>query len=162
MLLIVLFAAPLPAAAEALRYERVYAIFDARANTLRITLDNSGLVTIERPALMTHAGVHVRQLKGDDYHRLRQAYDDARVDTRSLREDVRQRAEAERFEVSDPEYSRFYSLDDNRQMIDSVEVESLEPFARQFADDVRLQALDALEKEWWRLMQDALAREGTP
>ena len=146
--------------AQQLVYEREYSMFQNGSRVLLMTLDPDGSLRVQRPAMMTHAGIHQASVPVEHYQQLRAALDAVQTDSRNLKEDLRERARIELFHVSDVETSRFARLDASRAAVTRIEVESLQPMAERFNDDVRLRALLDLERQWWSLMEQAVTADG--
>lgn len=155
-------AAPALPAAQQLVYEREYSLMPGDSNLLSMTLEPDGTMVVERPAMMTNSGVITGNVPARHYERLRTALDTIRVTTTDLESDLRQRSRVEFFHVSDVETSRFYALDANRSVAASIEVDSLQPRAQHFDDDMRLHALRDLERQWWQLMEQIMTDTGGP
>ncbi|MCA1780115.1 MAG: hypothetical protein LC637_12250 [Xanthomonadaceae bacterium] len=146
--------------AQQLVYEREYSMFESGSRVLLMTLDPDGSLRVERPAMMTHSGSHRATVPVAHYQQLSAALDAIQADSRSLKEDLRERARVELFHVSDVETSRFARLDARRAAVTRIEIESLQPMAERFDDDVRLRALLDLEQHWWQLMKQVIAVDG--
>lgn len=145
-------------AAETLVYEREYSLLAGPDNILRIEIGSDGLVTIHRPVGMTKPGTHRRWVDSSVYEQLRREFDEARVDSDRLSDDIERVAANELRVVTDPEYSRFFLLDDSRAVGRSFSVVSLEAWA-QLLDDDRLERLDQFENRWFAVMNAALEVE---
>lgn len=143
--------------AQALVYEREFTLIAEADKSLRMTLDENDLLTVERPVFMTRSGRFEFQLPAGSHARMAAGLARAAVDSRALDEDVQRRAENELRHVSDDEISRFLQFDAQRQVTTGVDVVSLQPWAAHFPDDVRLAALLALERDWYALMDQALS-----
>ena len=157
---ILLAALPTLLPAQQLVYEREYALIADAANTLSITLEPDGSTVINRPVMMTRSGVLRGKVPAHRYDELRAALDAVQVSTSDLDSDLRQRTRVELFHISDVETSRFIHLNASREVAASIEVDSLEPLARHFDDDMRLRALHELERQWWQLMHEVMAQTG--
>jgi len=142
---------------QSLVYERQFTLIAEADNTLRMALDENDLLTVERPKFMARPGRFEFQLPAGNHARMASKLARAALDSRTLDEDVQRRAVNELRHVSDDEISRFLELDGQRQVSTGVEVISLEPWAAQFPDDVRLAALLQLERDWYVLMNKALS-----
>lgn len=152
----VFLASPTLLIAQQLVYEREYSLMPGGSNLLSMTLDPDGAMVIERPAMMTDSGVITGTVPSRHYENLRTALDTIQVTTTDLESDLRQRSRVEFFHVSDVETSRFYAVDANRRVAASIKIDSLQPRARHFDDDMRLRALRDLERQWWRLMEQIM------
>jgi len=148
-----LLAAPTLLSGQQLVYEREYSLFAGGSNRLTMTLEPDGTMTVVRPEMMTDSGRLQGKVAAGEYDRLQAALLSMNVRTADLRADLRQRLRTELFHVSDVETSRFFSFDANRRVEASIEVDSLQPLARRFDDDMRLRAMHDLEQQWWRLME---------
>ena len=151
---IILMAAfvPLTAFSEMLVYEREYTSFASSDNTLRITLDQQGRVTVERPGFMTNPGHHTFQVSPRLYAELSAQLIDLPFTSEQLNASVRQRVGEEMVYVSHPEYTRFQILDGARNISDAVEIVSLQAYSSRFEDDLNLSVAQTLEQEWWDMM----------
>jgi hypothetical protein len=148
---------PVAALGQSLVYEREFTLIAEADNTLRMTLEANDRLTVERPVFMTRSGRFEFQLPAGSHARMASELTRVAVDSRALDEDVQRRAANEFRHVSDDEISRFLQLDEQRQPLTGVEVISLEPWAVQFPDDVRLAALLEFERDWYALMDQAMA-----
>lgn len=147
---------PALASAETLVYEREFSMIAEEDNTLRIELAPDGRLVVERPLFMTRAGRYELQVDPAEYSRLRAAFETAYTDTDALHADVQRRASNEEIVVTDPEYSRFALVDEQRGPLQQVAAVSLAAWTSVF-DDPRLERLEALESEWFSLMNAQLA-----
>ena len=160
--LLVVLALVLPASgamAQTLVYEREFSLLAEADNTLRITLSADDRIVIERPAFMTWPGHYESNAAAGSHARLSRQLAGLLPLTRQLGAEINQRARNEMVYVSDPEYTRFMLLDSQRQLIDAVEMPSLQAWSANFPDDVRLRLLQDLESQWTALMDDVLAGE---
>jgi len=142
--------------AQTLVYEREFSMIAEADNTLRITLSEDDRIVIERPFFMTRAGRFEATAPAGSYERLAAELSGLAPTSRTVREDIRQRATNELVYVTDPEYTRFMLLGDQRQVVEAVEATSLEAWSRVFTDDVRLANLAELEREWLDVMSRSL------
>jgi len=142
--------------AQSLLYEREFTMIGMQDNTLRMELTESGELTIERPAFMTHSGRHELAVQSSIYSELGDQLAARYADSRNLSSDIQQRARQDMRYVSDPEISRFYRLDQQGRKLDHVSGISLEAWADVYPDDQRLASLRNLERQWYQLMQRAL------
>ncbi len=142
-------------AAETLVYEREYTLIAEADNTLRIELSPDDRMTIHRPAFMPYAGDHRMAVPGGTYRKFRAAFEAARTDSLELQRAVQERAAETLAVVTDPEFSRFALVDPQRGPLETVTVVSLEAWAQRI-DDVRLDRLDRLERDWFSLMNAEL------
>lgn len=143
--------------AQTLVYEREFSLIADADNTLRITLTADDRIVIERPKFMTRSGRHKARAPAGSYAQLAQKLNGIAPITRSVEADIRRRAANERVHVSDPEFTRFMALDDQRRVVDAVEATSIGAWNRVFEDDVRLANLASLERDWMELMKSAMA-----
>ncbi|MBY6203457.1 hypothetical protein [Halomonas denitrificans] len=142
-------------AAETLVYEREYTLIGEADNTLRIELSPDDRMIIHRPAFMTYPGNHRIDVTSGTYRKFRAAFEAARTDSVELQRAVQARAAGSMAVVTDPEFSRFALVDAQRGPLETVTVVSLEAWAQRI-DDVRLQRLDRLERDWFSLMNSEL------
>ena len=153
-LLIAVF--PLTALSQTLVYEREYTSFQSVDNILRITLDQQGVVTIDRPSFMTHSGRHTFQVSPRRYAELSAQLTDLPFTSEELNASVRQRVGQEMFHVSHSEYTRFQLQDGARNISDAVEIVSLRAYSNRFEDHSNLSVARALEKQWLSMMDDLM------
>jgi hypothetical protein len=139
------------ASAETLVYEREFSMIAEDDNTLRIELTPDGRLTVERPVFMTRSGRYELQVDPAEYTRLRAAFEAAYTDSDRLHYDVQFKSSRDQIFVTDPEYSRFAVVDDERRPVRLVAAVSVEAWAETI-DDVRLQRLQKLQDDWAALM----------
>lgn len=149
-------ALPLALHSQMLVYEREYTSFESNDNTLKITLDQLGLVTIERPSFMTYPGQHIFRVSPHRYSDLSARLIDIPFTSEELNASVRQRVGEEMFYVSHPEYTRFQLLDEARNISDAIEIVSLRAYSSQFKDHAGLSTARDLEEEWWSMMNSLM------
>jgi len=160
--LLVVLALALPASgamAQTLVYEREFSLLAEADNTLRITLTADDRIVIERPAFMTRPGQHTGSVASGSHARLSNLLGGVLPLTRQLNADISHRASNELVYVSDPEYARFLMLDNQRRVVDGVEMPSLQAWSARFPDDVRLRMLNELQTLWYQLMDEMLTGE---
>lgn len=142
--------------AQTLVYEREFSLAGLADNTLRISLSHDDRLVIERPAFMTHAGRFEAVAPEGTYQRLADEIAGTARIARSVNEDIQRRAASELIYVTDPEYTRFLMLGNQRQVVEAVEATSLEAWRQHFDDDIRIARLVDLERDWLDLMEQAL------
>lgn len=143
--------------AQTLVYERTFSMIGSPDNTLSITLTADDRLLIQRPHFMTHPGRLEGSAPPGTYQRLASELTGLAPLARTMNEDVRRRAAGELVYISDPEYTRFLMLGEQRQVVESIEATSIQPWSRQFKDDMRLARLAELERDWLAIMDQALA-----
>lgn len=146
--------------AEALVYQREFSLMAGPDNVLVITLEADDRVVVERPGFMTRAGIHSARLEAGTHARMAARLDRIDIDSSRLADDLDQRSRNERVRVTDPEYSRFYALGEDRTVSRAITVESLEAWSDRFRDDPRLAQLRELELRWYELMSMAMTMAG--
>ena len=144
-------------AAQTLVYEREFTLIGEADNTLRISITPDNRTTIERPIFMTRPGRFEIVAPEGTYDRLSSALDGVAQISRSIDQDIRQRASNELVYVTDPEISRFLVLGNQRQVVEAVEATSIQAWHQHFRDDIRLTRLVELENDWHDIMNQALA-----
>ena len=142
--------------ASTLVYERQYSHFEHGQNTLRVMLTDQGLLTIERPQFMTQPGRYEYQVDPVHYLSLSSGLNAVPAGSVELQSRYRQRLEGQSLFVSHPELSRFQRLDASRNVMDQLEIESIDAQRLQTRDDPALEQAKRLEAQWWQLMDDAL------
>lgn len=146
-------------AAQSLVYEREFTLIGEADNTLRIAITPDNRITIERPVFMTRPGRFEAVAPDGTHARLSSALEGVAPISRSLDQDIQRRAANEHVYVTDPELSRFLVLGNQRQVVEAVEATSIQAWHEHFKDDIRLARLVELEKDWYHLMDQALAGE---
>lgn len=144
-------------AAQTLVYEREFTLIGEADNTLRITLTPDNQATVERPGFMTRAGRFEAQAPEGTYGRLSSALDGVAQISRSIDQDIQQRAAEELVYVTDSEHTRFLVLSNQRQVLEAVQATSIQAWHDHFKDDIRLARLADLEQEWLDVMNQAMA-----
>jgi hypothetical protein len=143
--------------AQTLVYEKRFSLMGGVDDRLRITLTENDRVVIERPNFMTRPGRHEGSTPAGAYQRLSNELIGLAPLARTMDEDVRRRAASELIYISDPEYTRFMLVGNQRQVIEAIEATSIQPWSRQFKDDIRLVRLAELERDLLAIMDQALA-----
>jgi len=143
--------------AQTLVYEREFTLIGEAENILRITITPDNRMTIERPEFMTRPGRFEAVAPDGTHARLSSALNGVAPISRSLDQDIQRRASNEHVYVTDPELSRFLVLGNQRQVVEAVEATSIQAWHEHFKDDIRLSRLVELEKDWYELMDQALA-----
>lgn len=147
---------PALGAAQTLIYEREYTLIGEADRVLRIELDASDRMLVERPRFMTHPGRHELQAPAGSYARLARMLNVAAPQARGLSADLERRAANELKVVTDEEIVRIRLVDEARGVQTSVLAISPGAWARLFDDEPRLQALAALDQAWLELMEQGL------
>ena len=149
------------AMSETLVYERLYSHFEKGNNKLRITLNEQGVMTVDRPMFMTHPGQYTFQVDPDFYLEFSAQLAGIPVRSEQLESTFKQRVENNAIYISHPELSRFQQLDGSRNVMDSLQIESIDAQRTIAPNDRYLAQAAELEQQWWALMKGELARHTT-
>ena len=147
------------AQAETLVYEREFTLIAEADNSLRMTLDPDGRLTIDRPAFMTHPGRHQIVVSPDRYLVLNESFQQAEVRSSRASANVLARAEDDIKVITDPEISRFSRLDEAGRKSIQVSGQSIGAWAAVYPDQAGLIELHELEQAWYALMRQALSQD---
>lgn len=140
-------------------YERQYSHLELGNNILRITLDEQGLLTVDRPLFMKNSGRFEAQINSVNYHELQAQLRTLSVDTERVKINFQQRRQDRPTYISHPEMSRFFLLDQSRNVLNSVEIESIDAQLMIAQDDPVVRKAYDLEQQLWQLMDNMLATQ---
>ena len=146
------------AMSETLVYERIYSHFELGNNKLRITLDEQGVMTVDRPMFMTHSGQYTFQVDPDLYLEFSAQFNGIPVRSEQFQSTFKQRIENGSIYISHPELSRFQRLGGSRNVMNSLHIESIDAQRIIAPNDRYLAQAAELEQQWWALMNSELAR----
>lgn len=149
------------ASAQEIRYERIFPMIADDNNRLVITVSADNQVTVERPEFMTDAGVHRFTMDGSTRAGLDMELSALNVSSENLEQRIATRSENELVYVSDREITVIRVIDENRNVVQEVWAEGLQPRAEAFPRDTELRMLADFENGMWDLMSDLMTNRKT-